>query len=903
MPDIFVRYSAPQSGITEAGSYDASAVAGGGPNGGSSKKPTEIPADVIYGWNWKESMPNAVISQLTTFLCFWALENDYDGNEREKNPRVKYWKDLLQSGYELSSQIQTEIEYDDGVIAPPRIRPINYDYKCYIDGTPVKYIPALPNVSQVLTKDAKGGVGVSNIAINDVGSGNFAITLQMNITNPYELMEQSSFWRFFTIGQQFLLTIGWQDEGQGMYNPYSDAPERGHPQTGVLAQRFKDWPYKRIIPPIVDPATGMLHRFFHNIKTTDYGFMYPANGFWQSYYCTLQNPSFTLNGNGLQGNLTLNTIGQFVARQILTGQTHPGAGKWVNESDKPPAIVSEKNADFNATTAEYDKDNNKVQQVHAIKLGLALKALCASYNTAVYTDGDSNKRNQAALIYYSDDPGVNIGDEIDAPMTVGVGPKGKCNFYLGIPEGGSTAQDSENGITPDKNGPVDEDTVFNNIYKGMQNLGKDPVVDAEAFNAVKEKILQHPSFKEKAIYWQEDGQMDVQKAEDKKQITLADSVVGVADIPIMYQTFKKWLTNNSHWPFDSMLTNFCDAFLYQEFGLTFRLVTGHNNTRVLVFMDQYLKRNLEQDKVVMGAAAGMPALEFRQYILDEFRWRYFTLRFADVQSLVKDASMIKPANVKESGFRYRAMINLGQNLMNSGFVGKGEGDKQNPLLVGIVDTPGTNTDRQEIGLQVTNNDGTVADNSTTPTVIHNEGQLIGQSADGSSNASNKGSAERNAQMKQFLWEGIKDSEGMGIDGAIGSYLKFYFMEINVSIHGTFGLLPTSLVYFIGLFDWLRGFYSIKSVSHEISPGEFVTNMVIVWTGADHKAPGVSLIFNSAADKSDKNLKVSTGMSYNEVSDTSGSTQQSPDQITEGGGGESVPGATRTPVDGTKKTVG
>jgi hypothetical protein len=814
---ITTKHTAP--GFTNAENYNASA--GGDEKGLGGKTLLEIPSDIIYAWNWKESVPNAVISQLTTFVCLWAVEIDFGGYTGEKNPRtVNYWKDLLNSGYELSSQVESEIDVadKDGKIIkmPPRIMPVNRDYVCKIDGTPVKYIPALPNIAQVLTKDAKGGVGLDRVSLEDPGGGNFSVTLSLRIQNPYELMEESSFWRFFVPGQAFLLTTGWQDDGSGYYNP-----NRGvsFDKSSVLFERFKDWPSKKMVPPIIDPATGMLNKFFFDIKTYTDNYFWPAYGFWQSLLLVLVDPSFTLQGSELSGNLTFQTYGFYTAKKVLTGEMTSGITKFINNGDISPAIVSEKKSDFNIETGSYKKDSITQQQIHYIKLTDALKSLCASYNTAILKNEESQIAYYNKLIFYSDDDNVNPGDIIDAVVVPGTQTKqGPCNFYLGIP--------SNANVTPVIGEKNTEDTkVNNNTVANEQEVTK-----AYAFNKVLEKLYMNEDFKKLSIYWQEDMQKNIQQADSKNKTTLSDVVYKMGDLPINYQSFIKWIDERKKFKADEILEDFVNIFLYNELRGVFQLLKL-NNFHVLVFSDQYYKLAFDDQKNKNRLMSALPALQFREHILNEFRWRYFTLRYGDIQSLIMDVSINRGMESQMNPYTYRTLMGLSKNLANSSTSIPGKGGAQNSEYQQGVVEPQTNLKNS---VNMPSGEGTLVPFATGAGNTFNDIDTSEASADGGSNASNSGSAARNDTLRQFLQAGLEEPENGGPAGAIGTYLKYYYNKINVTIHGTFGLYPTGTIYFVGLFEWLRGFFKIMNVQHEIGPDFFSTKMEINWLGPDHR---------------------------------------------------------------------
>lgn len=813
-----------KSGQADTDSY--SNTTEGGAKGNAT--PMQPPRDLIWGWNLKESLPNAVISQFTTFLALWAVELDFDGSSKEKNPRVRYWKDLLNSGYELSSQVSNDIVYERDEegnptkSGPARIQPINQKYNCYIDGSPIKYIPALPNIAQVLTKDAKGGVGVEMISINKPYSASFTIDISVTISNAYELMEQSSFWRFFVPGQWFLLTCGWQDEGQGYYNPAYN--QKG---TGVLADKFKDWPTKTVIPPILDPATGILHRHFHNIRTTTTEYLFPAFGFWQSFLVTLMVPSFTMQGSSLQGVLRLATPGADIDQQFMAGQLNHGVTEFINKNgDQVTQIWSKTKSDMDVETGEYDPDNIEKNTIHSLRLGSVLKALIATHNSLLYSPERSSSYQQQTLIYFSETGDIAIDEEMPAPLINGQGPMGRCNFWIGVRKKKAGDEKVDNTEDGEDNKNLNED----------QKTTDDLPEDYNHVNKVVEHLMKRDEYKVQSVYWMEDDQQNVQQAKKKDLETLKKEIKTIADLPINYHTFRKWLEDRKHYDFYRLIYEFCYTFLYEQLGTFFELYEAGTNIYYLSWSDQFYKSSVETPKGKVAKRAGMPPLQFNRYILDVFRWEHFTLRYGDYQSLVKEVSMFQGNQTYQTKFEYNTIMGVSKSMANAASSIRGGGDVTSNELFEAIINPDTVADMDKRTRIKNDGGGTnlLDTKDGTTSVVANPG------ADGSTNTSNKGFVGRNEMYKALLALGMMPGNG-GIYTTIGSYMKGWFDKISITIHGTMGVQEGMIMYFIGTFGWVRGFYVIQSISHELNKTSFTTRFDMVWLGADRGAdsPGLS----------------------------------------------------------------
>lgn len=790
--------------------------------------PMQPPKDLIWGWNLKESLPNAVISQFTTFLALWAVELDFDvQGDKEKNPRVRYWKDLLNSGYELSSQITNDIVYDRDSegnptkTGPARIQPINQNYNCYIDGSPIKYIPALPNIAQVLTKDAKGGVGVEMISINKPYSTSFTIDISLTISNAYELMEQSSFWRFFVPGQWFLLTTGWQDEGQGYYNPAYH-----HKGTGVLSEKFKEWPTKTVIPPIIDPATGILHRHFHDINTATTQYLFPAFGFWQSFLVTLMVPSFTMQGSSLQGVLRLATPGADIDQQFMAGQLNHGVTEFINKNGMQVTQIWSKNkSDMDVETGDYNPDKIEKNTIHAIRLGSALKAMIATHNSLVYSPERSSAYQQNTLIFFSEDADVAVSEEMNAPLVNGQGPRGRCNFWIGVrPSNQKATSNTEDG----ENASVDQ--------KEQKTTGDAPE-DFNHVNKVVEHLMKRDEFKVESIYWMEGDQQNIQQAKKKDLETLKKEIKTIADLPINYHTFRKWLEDRKHYDFVRLIDEFCYTFLTEQLGSFFELYRISTNLYYLSWSDQFYKTSVEEPKGKVAQRKNMPALQFNKYILDVFRWEHFTLRYGDYQSLVSEVSLYQGNQTYQTKYEYNTIMNVSKQMANAATAIHGGGDLTNNQLFQVLVNPDMTPDMKKKTRPKNDEGGTKLNDASDGTAS----TVANPSANGATNMSNKGYVGRNEMYKALLVLGMMPGNG-GIYTTIGSFMKGWFDKISITIHGTMGMQEGMIVYFIGTFGWVRGFYVINSISHELSKGGFVTRFDMVWLGADHgvDTPGLAM---------------------------------------------------------------
>jgi hypothetical protein len=811
---ITTKTSTTVAGGGEAGVASAESMAQTTAGAGEkSPTPMEPPNDLIYGWNWKESMPNAVISQLTTFLSLWAVERDYSNShlDKEKNPRVRYWKDLISKGYELSSQVESLVDYGDGNKEVPRILPINKDYTCKIDGTPVKYLPALPNIAQVLTKDAKGGVGIDRISLEKPYSSTFTIDITLTISNAYEFMEQSSFWRFFTPGQWFLLTLGWQDDGLGYYNPVS------HIDSGVLAQKFKDFPTKTVIPPIIDPHTQKLNEFFWDIDTTSSRYLFPAFGFWQSFLCQLAFPSFTLEGSSMHGSIKLYTPGAFTDKQFMSGQLTPGISKFINEnSDTVGSMWSVQKADMNFESGDYKPDSIESKQMQTIKLGGALEAIVRTHNSLIMKEMSSMKA-QNVLIYFSNKNDIKIGDPMPAPLLDGNGPEGKCNFWIGV--------SNDSGDARVQKSSEDEENRKLKLSNG-QELAIEKI-SATHVNQVRDHLMKREEYKVQGIYWQEADQKNFQQALNKKLKTLYEKIETIADIPLHYMTFKKFLDDHRAYNFEDFLQKFCDQFLREQTGFFFELYKDQSNIRYLSFSDQFYKEAIQHGRGKVAQRIGMPALEFNKFILDEFRWRHFTLRYGDFQSLISNVTIFQGSKEQNSRWEFKAFTASMPGFANMAGGTEGGADPYTGSVMSETYDPETLKDLQSKTGTIKDSGST--DNSHSPE-SGTQGGVGNPAQKGANNVANSGLVGRNEIFKALLALGV--SPEMNMYTSVGSYMKGWFDKINITIHGTFGLFDGMLIYFIGMFEWMRGFYHLLNVSHEVSRGEFKTTFELVWMGND-----------------------------------------------------------------------
>lgn len=819
-----------KAGTPSAESYSET-TAGAGEK---SPTPMEPPNDLIYGWNWKESMPNAVISQLTTFLSLWAVERDYSNAhlEKEKNPRVRYWKDLISKGYELSSQVENLIDYGDGKKEIPMILPINKDYTCKIDGTSVKYLPALPNIAQVLTKDAKGGVGIDRISLDKPYSSTFTIDIALTISNAYEFMEQSSFWRFFTPGQWFLLTLGWQDDGLGYYNPVS------HMDSGVLAKKFADFPTKTVIPPIIDPHTQKLNEFFWNIDTTSSRYLFPAFGFWQSFLCQLAFPSFTLDGSSMHGSIKLYTPGAFTDKQFMSGQLSPGVSKFINENkDDIGSMWSYQKSDMDFEKGDYEPDSIESKQMQTIKLGGALDAIIRTHNSLLMRDM-SRMRSQNVLIYFSRENDVKIGDIMPAPLLDGSGPQGKCNFWIGVSK--DFGKNKQDGVLGQRFQEIMDNSEDKENQKILLKDGKElPIqkISQKHVNQVRDYLMHREEYKIQGIYWMEEDQKNFQQALNKKLKTLYDKINTIADIPLHYMTFKKFLDDQRAYDFEDFLQKFCDQFLKEQTGFFFELYKDQSNIRYLSFSDQFYKQAIQNGRGKIAQRVGMPALEFNKFILDEFRWKHFTLRYGDFQSLISNVTIFQGSKEQNSRWEFKAFTAGMKAFANMSGGLEGGADPYTGSKMSETYDPEAQINGDLQSRTGTIKDSGVTDNSYSP----KSGTLpsVGDPAQqGATNVSNSGLAGRNEIFKALLELGV--SPEMNMYTSVGSYMKGWFDKINITIHGTFGLFDGMLIYFVGMFEWMRGFYHLVNVSHEVSRGEFKTTFELVWMGNDAFADAPTL---------------------------------------------------------------
>ena len=611
-------------------------------------------------------------------------------------------------------------------------------------------------------------------------------------------MEQESFWRFMVHGQRFILTVGWQDSSNQLYTSAYDNTVNGkyrYAEQEEIAKELKKSNFfgnRSVIPPIINPASGMLHPYFWDINTQSNEYLNPAHGFWTSYVMDLSTPSFSIEGTGVRGSCKFFTPGQLADDMFVKGTLGGGATKVFNDdADNAAAKTVIQKSDFDPETGQYKKDAIKTEIVQSIRLGDALKSVIAARNEFIYRDGMDQMWYQDKLIFFSEQ--VKVGEPCLAPMVTKPGVQGLCNFSLGA---------------------------------GMHKI-KEKFFTAEGHDLLKDATYESG----------EEKNVNKQQAEDKQAKADLKRIDKIGDIPIKKEEFEEFNKLQRKSNFTVYMNNFLNSFLQKQFGSVLKFhFTSDKNTYSLYLMDEHMNKTNILGKSKLGDKQILGSLEFREWLLNVHRWRYFVLRYGDQQSLVKHVSM-NALDQDHTSASIDAALAASQVYANAGTAAAGQKDAISEVFAGGFPEGGRREeDRNQstnkspvIKPDVPNDQANIPSNSSQANVA--EGNT--ESQGGQTNTAKSAVQARADVYKTLLALGVK---GQYLEYSIGTYIKAAFQKLQCTIHGTFGLFEGMTVYFVGLFEWLRGYYIITEIQHTLTTTSFETSFTLTWHGNDAGRP-------------------------------------------------------------------
>jgi hypothetical protein len=427
--------------------------------------------------------------------------------------------------------------------------------------------------------------------------------------------------------------------------------------------------------------------------------------------------------------------------------------------------------------------------------------MIASRNDLIYKDKRDTSWYQQHLIFFSET--AKIGDYIENPSSQGKTVIGKCNFSI---------------------------------------AGEAYTLNEELLTGIGHELMR------KGLYRSvDDPQENLQQAEDKKQDADLFAIKKIGDLPINWQEYTNFNKDQAKNDLTLYFYNFFNTFLSAQYNGMIKFKFEYvPNTYVLYYVDEHLKLSVHNAVGKLDNKQVMGALEFRDWILNNHRWKFLTLRYGDQQSLVKTASMQMSGEL-DSYAKYTTEMGSMSTIANAGAPNYGARDALDDSSLDSVQNEGTTNPKRRSAIN--NPQG---DPNTSPVygpLTYTDSITVGYtksniSKDASTNSVNKGAPDNMNVLKNIMRMGFDDEN---IDSHLGTYLKSFFTQVNCSIHGTMSLAEGMLVYFVGMFEWLRGFYMITNIQHSISPGGFETSFTLTWQGSDKGGAVASLNGKSPID--------------------------------------------------------
>lgn len=268
--------------------------------------------DVIKGWASRQFLPPAILSEFTPFVSLWAVGDDYikQGAANRSGDlggiqSIKFQNISRLENRRISPEHQVT---ENDIVLSSIVANIKGSDSTDISDRPIQLIPLLSNVTQLVTKDFRGGVGLTQFSttFNCQSPLLFKSEATIEILNPYDLQDETlTITRLLVPGAYYVAIAGWQCNDRSIDSNYVDID--GKKVDIILPPQFDKVPGEFFA--YADPNDKSTLQMYLDIKDTH-------NGFIQCFVMRLQGMKFRIEGNKIIASLTFCNPSTFIADKI-----------------------------------------------------------------------------------------------------------------------------------------------------------------------------------------------------------------------------------------------------------------------------------------------------------------------------------------------------------------------------------------------------------------------------------------------------------------------------------------------------------------------------------------------------------------------------------------------------------
>lgn len=763
-----------------------------------------IDSTTLSGWASRLFLPPPVISSFVPFVSLWAVADNFLLSKAAQD-----------AGDKKPIEIQTAVTLDNGKLKPDNLTDQDNFVKLTaipatilnsgetnIDGVDINLIPILSNVSQLITSNFRGGIGLVSFSVTNTAQIPllYKANAVLEINNPFDLQDISlTVTRLLVPGGLYFAVAGWQcNTDRKLDMNYKD-----------ISQNKVDL----VLPPKFDEVPG---EFFSTDSNNNIHMYIDLNdthyGYIQCFLMRLQEASFRTEHSKLIADLVFVNPASYFADKIRFINVQTKFRDLLHGTGDTPGKP------LKYMTIEDNKSNNR-SQIVAYRLSDVINSYETVFNTEanVRNQTGSTDTNTSGTIINSQ---LRIGTDEEINESLGkqlVTSIGSYYYDQASLQGNTLSQLNEmadrsftlhwykpatqNETDKSQNKQPDLTDVTNNpaeiiktigdlpvrtkllegLIESLQNIPLRQALDTLIKSVSKDlglnlllmsNLTYEGLSKSDATSPLYSDQVSISKADSLKQVNDQGSTPGTK--------------NGSKYDyFISCPDNKLREYVYKFNPIIKNLLTVDSSNAA----EQIINRSLT----------------FGSYL------QHMILEFGSYNSLIRELTTSKSS--APSAFYARFIRAYAANLQES--ISTADNSKDNTKN-NIGDDANQNLPELASIINAIKN----AQNSPDIGTPENQVKMYNAALDAIL-AKRKEAGNDPSKQKQVN-ELKKQLRSIIASGPWGFTTRMFFANINATIHGTFGLYIMSVLYFYGILNALSGFYGLTSITHNFSPGKFET---------------------------------------------------------------------------------
>lgn len=773
--------------------------------------------DVIKGWASRQFLPPAILSEFTPFVSLWAVGDDYikQGAANRSGDlggiqSIKFQNISRLENRRISPEHQVT---ENDIVLSSIVANIKGSDSTDISDRPIQLIPLLSNVTQLVTKDFRGGVGLTQFSttFNCQSPLLFKSEATIEILNPYDLQDETlTITRLLVPGAYYVAIAGWQCNDRSIDSNYVDID--GKKVDIILPPQFDKVPGEFFA--YADPNDKSTLQMYLDIKDTH-------NGFIQCFVMRLQGMKFRIEGNKIIASLTFCNPSTFIADKITL----------INIQSQINSLLS----------------GISLELTEAAKNSAKKKYIEAEYNIIPYKGSDSSPKT--TLLAY------RLSDVISAIQTA-YNQESKTRVGLHKP-------------SPELEKELDSHSELKDKFKtdfisSTLNIDMSSIIDKEfakhLIAVIESKYIIQKEDLPKEVIEELKGSVNWKTNrinirwydKDFKQITenQASTIKTVGDIPVYCKTFRMYMQNFGNLPFRAALEQILEK-IGKDLGLALVLIQSSTHTpsdpdspQTPVYNDkkkskaeQLRDKQSNEDKVSAEFKIILPDYDLKKYtlsIMDQIKQingqgtidginkrslsydshlKQMILEYGSYNSLISSIDLSCNAPISNMYTRFVTVVAGNYNI-----AAQIAPQRNMTTLSNTIDARNFSImELEELKNIIMNFDRALQANSIG--TIESKRHMYNSAKEAIDSLMKKGGDTKNKDTYGEVMKQLKDVLGKG---PWSFTTRMFFSSMSATIHGTFGLYIMSVIYLYGILNTLSGLYGITSVTHDFRPEKFET---------------------------------------------------------------------------------